>query len=455
MARFGRQFLSQLGNPAGMLQGAANLGGAIGGVPGQIEDKRLRAEEADELKNSGLAPGTAGYLAIQARHAVRRGDRQLALKYASAATQAKESEVTLEFARAKAVRDEAANTRAEAREGRDLITHGQGVLAHQQDVTTFGQEQTEYTQEQSDRAETVAANAVISAGIINDLKQALITKKNVAGEPLSRSELKRIQSLLINAADQEGNFAYKLADRRDALLGKKEKDSYLIYDAAGNQVRFVDLNEGYPELKPGEFISKIPSTVYEGSVSVTGEKNPYNIAPKQFAGALADVNIIREATGVVNRVRGGLEGNVITTEMVAAEDNIGAYQILISTVKDVEAAFANNPRFAEGERRQIADLGLSKLAQSVFASESAIRSKLQASVDMFEGMRIREINFQNDPNTESGAKSGSQNRAKMLSESISKIKGILQSGQQEAGQQQDGIPPNVDNLVNLYSTSVD
>ena len=52
MARFGQQFLSQLGNPAGMLQGAANLGGAIGGVPGQIKEKRK--EEALQTANAGI-----------------------------------------------------------------------------------------------------------------------------------------------------------------------------------------------------------------------------------------------------------------------------------------------------------------------------------------------------------------------------------------------------------------
>jgi hypothetical protein len=46
MATFSRQFLSQLGNPAGMLQGAANLGGAIGGIPSGIEENRFQRELA-------------------------------------------------------------------------------------------------------------------------------------------------------------------------------------------------------------------------------------------------------------------------------------------------------------------------------------------------------------------------------------------------------------------------
>ena len=46
MATFSQQFLSSLANPAGMLQGAANLGAAIGGVPGQIKEKRFQTDLA-------------------------------------------------------------------------------------------------------------------------------------------------------------------------------------------------------------------------------------------------------------------------------------------------------------------------------------------------------------------------------------------------------------------------
>lgn len=52
MATFSQQFLSQLGSPAGMLQGAANLGGAIGGIGGQIKEKRK--QEALQTANAGI-----------------------------------------------------------------------------------------------------------------------------------------------------------------------------------------------------------------------------------------------------------------------------------------------------------------------------------------------------------------------------------------------------------------
>ena len=468
MATFSQQFLSQLGRP-GMLQGAIELGAGIGGIGSQVKEKRILGEEADELKNSGFAPGTAGHLSIQPMQAARRGDKKRATDLAALAQQEKNTAATLKLAQAKAGREK-------AREEREIVTYGEG---------------------REDRQLEILGNRAQSLAVIGDLQQALKTKKNLAGETLSPNELKRVHRTLVNAA-RAGDSAHTLGETRDALLGKKEivnaqiinfvtkegvpvrsvlasdteaidkafkeglveggqvslssKDLYVINDAENNQVRFVDLNDGFPDLNPGEYISKIPTQVNERNLGVTGEEKQFDIAPAQFSGALKGVNIIAEATGVVDRARGALEGNVITTDMVEAEDNVGAYQILISTVKDVEAAFANNPRFAEGERKQISDLGLSKLAQSAFASESAIRSKLQASVDMFEGMRIREINFQNDPNTESGAKKESQNRAKTLSESISKIKGILQSGQQEAGQQQDGIPDNIKRLVEIHAS---
>ena len=44
MATFSQQFLANLSSPTGMLQGAANLGAAIGGVPGQMKEKRFQTE---------------------------------------------------------------------------------------------------------------------------------------------------------------------------------------------------------------------------------------------------------------------------------------------------------------------------------------------------------------------------------------------------------------------------
>ena len=104
MATFSQQFLASLANPTGMLQGAANLGAAIGGVPSQMKEKRILGEQSEELKNSGLKPDSSGYLAMQARQAAERGDRDLAIKYSTAAAQAKNTEETLRLASAKTKR---------------------------------------------------------------------------------------------------------------------------------------------------------------------------------------------------------------------------------------------------------------------------------------------------------------------------------------------------------------
>lgn len=47
MATFAQQFLADLGGAGGMLQGASNLGAAIGGIGGQVKEKRFQTELAD------------------------------------------------------------------------------------------------------------------------------------------------------------------------------------------------------------------------------------------------------------------------------------------------------------------------------------------------------------------------------------------------------------------------
>tara|TARA_Y100001951_G_C11290441_1_gene271752 strand:+ start:635 stop:1876 length:1242 start_codon:yes stop_codon:yes gene_type:complete len=413
MPTFSQQFLANLGTGGGMLQGFSDLGGAIGGVGGQIKERRRLAEEAAELKNSGLKPGTSGYIAIQARQAAARGDRDLAIKYANAAAVAKNNEETLALA----------------------------TLKNKREQQKFSQEQ--------------EGTLAVAKGVITDLHQASTTKKDLSGNQLTQDALRRVNQMLLQASGA-GMGAAKLVEEKNKLIGGPEKELYVITDSLSGTQRVVSMSKDNPvNLGENETISKIASTVYEGSAGITGNEQQFNIEPKEFGGGLEGVNIIAEATGFVDRIRKGLEGNVITESLVEAEDTVGAYQVLTSTVKDIEGAFAKNPKFPEGEREQIQNLGLSELAQSVFSSESAIRSKLKASVDMFEGMRIREINFQNDPNTESGARRDSQDRAKTLSESISKIKGILQSGQQNATQNRNGLPDDVEVLVNQYNTGGD
>jgi hypothetical protein len=86
MATFSQQFLSQLGNPAGMLQGAANLGGAIGGVPGQIKEKRVKQEDAAALARVKEDP--EAWFNLLAQQAMRDGDRIKAADYRAKAIDA-------------------------------------------------------------------------------------------------------------------------------------------------------------------------------------------------------------------------------------------------------------------------------------------------------------------------------------------------------------------------------
>ena len=86
MARFGQQFLSQLGNPAGMLQGAADLGGAIGGVPGQMKQKRVKQEDATAL--AGVKQGSPAWFNLLAQQAMRDGDRIKAAEFTAKAANA-------------------------------------------------------------------------------------------------------------------------------------------------------------------------------------------------------------------------------------------------------------------------------------------------------------------------------------------------------------------------------
>ena len=416
MATFSQQFLANLSSPTGMLQGAANLGAAIGGVPGQMKEKRILGEQSEELENSGLKPNSSGYLAMQARQASERGDRDLAIKYSTAAAQAKNTEETLRLAR---------------------------VKANQEGIT--------FTQGQEDRTIDLEAKTAIAKGVILDLDQSARTKKNLDGDPLSAAELQRVNRMLMQAAGA-GIGAADLIEQKNNLIGAKDKELFVITDAEGNQ-KIVDIGpQGYPNLKPGETISKIASTVYEGTAGVTGGEKQFDITPEEFGGDLEGVDIIKIGVGIVPRIRGAAEGFTLTDFLVDAGQEVQAYQKLASVVKGVEAAFSNSNKFPVAELRQIQKLGLSDLGQSWFASESGVRNKLKSTVDMFETMRAREIDFQNDPNTESGAKRNSQDKAKVLSAEISKIKGILQSGQQENDQQEGGLPENIEALARKFKS---
>lgn len=93
MATFSQQFLANLGNAGGMLQGASNLGAAIGGIPGQIKEKRVKQEDAEAL--AGVKQGSPGYFNILAQQSMRDGDRIKAAEFTAKAADAERRETLI------------------------------------------------------------------------------------------------------------------------------------------------------------------------------------------------------------------------------------------------------------------------------------------------------------------------------------------------------------------------
>ena len=86
MATFSQQFLANLGNAGGMLQGASDLGGAIGGVPGQMKQKRVKQEDATALARVKEDP--EAWFNLLSQQAMRDGDRIKAAEYRAKAADA-------------------------------------------------------------------------------------------------------------------------------------------------------------------------------------------------------------------------------------------------------------------------------------------------------------------------------------------------------------------------------
>jgi len=92
MPSFSQSFLASLGQPR-FAQGMFEVGQAIGGIGGQLAEKRRREAEAQEL--SGLSPNSAEYLRQVARQYEARGNREMAIKYDALAEQAKRQEAII------------------------------------------------------------------------------------------------------------------------------------------------------------------------------------------------------------------------------------------------------------------------------------------------------------------------------------------------------------------------
>jgi hypothetical protein len=84
MATFSQQFLANLGRPA-MTESLFGLGQTIGGVPGQLQQRKQRREEAGML--AGLTPGSVEYNQAMAKVAQQRGELERAAQFGTAAEQ--------------------------------------------------------------------------------------------------------------------------------------------------------------------------------------------------------------------------------------------------------------------------------------------------------------------------------------------------------------------------------
>jgi hypothetical protein len=92
MPSFSQSFLASLGQPR-FAQGMFDVGQAIGGIGGQLAEKKRREAEAQEL--AGLSPNSAEYLRQVARQYEARGNREMAIKYDALADQAKRQEAII------------------------------------------------------------------------------------------------------------------------------------------------------------------------------------------------------------------------------------------------------------------------------------------------------------------------------------------------------------------------
>ena len=84
MATFSQGFLSSLGRPQ-MAQSLFGLGQTIGGIPGQLQQRQQRRQEAGML--AGLTPGSVEYNQAMAKIAQQRGELERAAQFGTAAEQ--------------------------------------------------------------------------------------------------------------------------------------------------------------------------------------------------------------------------------------------------------------------------------------------------------------------------------------------------------------------------------
>ena len=141
-------------------------------------------------------------------------------------------------------------------------------------------------------------------------------------------------------------------------------------------------------------------------------------------------NILGSGTGMGSTLIKWAENNPITAGFVDGSDEVKASYALNSLTKDLEAAFANNPRYAEGEMRRLAS-SITNTTGGFFQAESGLRYALeQAQSNLTEDMALVSQSF--------NAETDDVNRRKLsfqrshIVNTLIKLDQMLQTGEESS-----------------------
>ena len=105
-------------------------------------------------------------------------------------------------------------------------------------------------------------------------------------------------------------------------------------------------------------------------------------------------NVRELGTGIWNGVRAAFERTPVLHHAVEAGEQIDAQWTLGALRKDIEAAKANNPRYAEGEMKRLYDAHLVDIDKGVTMTETDLVNKLTAASRAFNlALEKAEVNF--------------------------------------------------------------
>jgi hypothetical protein len=139
-------------------------------------------------------------------------------------------------------------------------------------------------------------------------------------------------------------------------------------------------------------------------------------------------NVRELGTGIWNGVRAAFERTPVLHHAVEAGEQIDAQWTLGALRKDIEAAKANNPRYAEGEMKRLYDAHLVDIDKGVTMTETDLVNKLSAASREFNAaLKKAEVNFRSSDKI---TKRHAAEDGELLSRTLEKIDQILRSNQQ-------------------------